>query len=469
MDVPTQLEPPLPPEVWERIFRFCAVRELRLVCRRWNDIVAGCPALRQKLTVRFRSVKFGAGYVPSVVPPAANAQLNHCLIRTVDDGWWPDFGRNLTQLSLEECRIAPPVLFRMLRGCPNLREFKLVEVKLLAGEVEAVDFVLDGMEKFSMVDLSCSEDGSEILDSFKLIFPRLKSFSMQDSDDDIWDALFTGRLVQWIETIKETLQVLEVYLDHDLLERLSEVELLQLKQAEYGIDCSSSYWDINLWTKLCRNQPSVWDINLWGSNINDEAIKVLVTNMPTLRMLDAELDSPSQIVPSFLGHLIAVQNVTIGVDSLALAFTASFSPSLTSLTIYEAYLEDGITYLMNSPHLQELSLVQCDLTKCPIPPAVQTFSALKLLELSECKIAKKVLDFTVSCHPALETVLFSGMKSVRIDTVVTLLLLSPKLHRVELLGCERFAGFTSGAEVMRHYHRVHGSADGSRSVSFALV
>lgn len=209
--------------------------------------MAGCPALRQKLTVRFRSVNFGAGYVPSVVPPAAaNAQLNHCLIRTVDDGWWPDFGRNLTQLSLEECRIAPPVLFRMLRGCPNLREFKLVEVKLLAGEVEAVDFVLDGMEKFSMVDLSCSEDGSEILDSFKLIFPRLKSFSMQDSDDDIWDALFTGRLVQWIETIKETLQVLEVYLDHDLLERLSEVELLQLKQAEYGIDCSSSYWDINL-------------------------------------------------------------------------------------------------------------------------------------------------------------------------------------------------------------------------------
>lgn len=124
---------------------------------------------------------------------------------------------------------------------------------------------------------------------------------------------------------------------------------------------------------------------------------------------------------------------------------------------------DGIQYLISSPNLVNLSLVNCDLSGCRVPKG--NLSVLRHLKLSSGQISPEMLAYMLSCHPQLETAGFFNMESVDRDALVKLLCASRKLRAIRLYKCPR-AG--SGVEIMQDYFEALNLGEGSREVRFRI-
>ncbi|KAL1397130.1 hypothetical protein pipiens_002569 [Culex pipiens pipiens] len=407
----TTLEPPFPTEIWEHIFRNCPLPDLkrfRLVCHRWNAIVTGCPALWRRFHVRFWPRTEALS--PAVLPPVKQASFE-CNVEAVSS-WWPRFAGKLEELAFDAGDVSITALFGMLKHCPNLKRLRLSGVWFTDGEVD-YDFSLHYVEELSICDIYLNE--IELPSLLTSILPCLKKFSL--SYVDHWQGTFAINCwTYFIHDVQDTLQSLELPSDFFLVRKLCQMNQLQLKHVHLSTDCSPQPWDMELWITFCRSQQSLQDLILSGAYTTNEILCVAVQNLPNLKRLRSGLTCSRQIIPTFLNSPTTLQKASICGFSANLQFRSWLSPTLTELKLMCVSIGDGIQYLISSPNLVNLSLVNCDLSGCRVPKG--NLSVLRHLKLSSGQISPEMLAYMLSCHPQLETAGFYNMESVDRGTLV---------------------------------------------------
>ncbi|KAL9692344.1 hypothetical protein quinque_015855 [Culex quinquefasciatus] len=202
------------------------------------------------------------------------------------------------------------------------------------------------------------------------------------------------------------------------------------------------------WNAIVTGCPALWrrfHVRFWPRT---EALSPAVLPVVKQASFECNVEAVSSWWPRFAGMLEE------------LAFDAG-DVSITAL--FGMLKHYGIQYLISSPNLVNLSLVNCDLSGCRVPKG--NLSVLQHLKLSSGQISPEMLAYMLSCHPQLETAGFFNMESVERGTLVKLLCASRKLRAIRLYKCPRA---DSAVEIMQDYFGALDLGEGSREVRFRI-
>lgn len=381
------------------------------------------------------------------------------------DNSWADFGQYVENLSIHMSVVPVYMFFRMLQHCVNLKRLELYAAGFLAGIADN-SFKLDSVEEFSVHCLYHKKNWkrSSVIDLFGPIFPRLKTFSLFWVRH--WSKGDKTNLFKFFHAVQGTLQTIKSDLQVNVPMELLKLDQLHLKQAEFFIDCSARYWDNALWLQFCKVQHTLEELVLMEGIVTNEALCIAAKNLPNLKKLSVNLSVSTQVVPTFLSHLIKAEYVQMQAGEGALDFRIELSPALKELHLECAEIPSGIETLMTSPYLEKLTLKNVYVGCCPIPTRVKNCSSLKQLELNKCGLDDKMLDYMLRCHPSLETIRLQNMFYIAEDAISKLLKHSPNLNEVILFKCYSYVVTEQG--VMHRYSSECGVPEGSRDVKFVI-
>lgn len=250
-------EPAFPTELWELIFGFLpgnAICRLRLVCRRWRDIVGSCPALLNRLRMTLERIEesenflMDENFVVPPLPPVSQVLLDNWDILSVD--WWVELGLKLREITLFRCTVFMETLLEMVQRSPNLKSLRLRTVWLKANGPFAASFRQEGMRQLTMD--SIHYDGLTDLTAihtFVTIFPRLCDFRLR-----VPTCLMA--LVWLIRRLQDTLESLEAIPERVEDSLLPEVGRLQdvLRLKRLSFDARDPFGKED-WEGLYRAQP----------------------------------------------------------------------------------------------------------------------------------------------------------------------------------------------------------------------
>ncbi|XP_038104150.1 uncharacterized protein LOC119765093 [Culex quinquefasciatus] len=226
--------PELPPEIWTAIFNqlaCCQLRQVRLVCRRFRDIVDTCDSLVAKLTgvVTLERVRIDSGYeLDRAFSSAGKCLLKHVLFVAVGP-WWRSVGQNLAMLEMHSCQMKLSVLLEVLRQTPNLKCLVLEYLCFADGETFiTVDFQLDTVEKLTLVGIH----GLVLPEMFCNICSRLKYLRIHFSYYYFLDVAVNPRkdMEHILDGLPHTLAQLHINSTADCLDSVTKLDGFRLSR-----------------------------------------------------------------------------------------------------------------------------------------------------------------------------------------------------------------------------------------------
>uniref|UniRef100_A0A1Q3EWA0 F-box domain-containing protein n=1 Tax=Culex tarsalis TaxID=7177 RepID=A0A1Q3EWA0_CULTA len=228
--------PELPTEMWIEVFQSLPagmLAKVRLVCRRWRDIVAGCPTLLSKLTVSFRWSTEDRKFKPDHLLPVAKASF--ISIKGIGS-WWHSYGPGLTEIAIEHFCMAPFHLIKlsdllaMLKHTPNLKRFALIGCILTGKRSGRPDFHLNKLETLILEDIL--ELGKYLRIFRKLFAPSpVKSLKIAWSENAGHTAAAEpSEMAQIVEDSEATLEELNINCSYIFLFEMMFLRELRLKK-----------------------------------------------------------------------------------------------------------------------------------------------------------------------------------------------------------------------------------------------
>lgn len=250
-------EPAFPTELWELIFSFLpgnSICRLRLVCRRWRDIVGSCPALLDRLQMTLERIEesenflMDENFVVPPLPPVSHVLLDNWDILAVD--WWPVIGWKLREISLFRCTVHMETLLEMVRKSKNLKSLRLRTMWLKANGPFAASFRQDGMRQLTMD--SVHFDGLTDLTAiytFVTIFPRLSDIRLRVPTC----LMALNWLIRRLQDTLESLEAIPERVGDSLLSEIGRLRnVLRLKRLSFDARDPFGKED---WEELYRAQP----------------------------------------------------------------------------------------------------------------------------------------------------------------------------------------------------------------------
>lgn len=226
--------PELPPEIWTAIFNRLGcwqLRQVRLVCRRFRDIVDTCGSLVAKLTgvVTLERVRIDASYEPDrAFSSAGKCLLKHVLFVAVGP-WWRSVGQNLAVLEMHSCQMKLSVLLDVLKQTPNLKCLVLEYLYFADGDSSiTVDFRLDTVEKLTLVGIH----GLVLPEMFCKICSRLKYLRIHFSHYYFLDVAVNPRkdMEHIFDGLPHTLAQFHINSTADCLDSVAKLDGFRLSQ-----------------------------------------------------------------------------------------------------------------------------------------------------------------------------------------------------------------------------------------------
>ncbi|XP_038104675.1 uncharacterized protein LOC6045626 [Culex quinquefasciatus] len=321
-----------PPEIWEHIFRHLTglqILRTRLVCRRWRDIIAGCPLLLRKLRIRFDNRRYRELVDDFPLLPITEASILEYSVVVAPD-WWPWVSQKLTHLTLFDCGVKVSLLLGMLQQTSNLRCLKIRECFLEGIAEPNVQFPQLEELTLDKVEYDHYDDNeyTNLLDIFEKIFPRLRDLRIRKIGENGFNV---ERLVPAIRALASTLDALEMdFAGVNVLRDLPELTRTRLRRISVHVD---PYFELDRWSRFFRAQPLLDDLVIFTTN--------LATNMMVCDI--------GRAVSNLKRLKLHVTN-TFSTDFL------EFMPNLEYFELHGEVFEDILLYKRGSPRLTELHL-----------------------------------------------------------------------------------------------------------------
>uniref|UniRef100_A0A8D8MA64 F-box/LRR-repeat protein 20 n=2 Tax=Culex pipiens TaxID=7175 RepID=A0A8D8MA64_CULPI len=399
-----QRELHLPTEIWEQIFQHLGGRQLarvRATCRRWRDVVDGCPRLAGKFVVKLPTdTLVDEHYEPGhVMGSAARVALEKVEIVGVGF-WWRSLGERLTSLSLNNCKLSLPILLGMLKFTPNLKSLELRTKFCFA---TAVGDASDGVKLTKLEELTLLS--AKNVTMFGPLCPRLKRFrilaNLQRGDDD-------RNVAQFLQAVQHTVEDVDVYLTADLLRYVTELEQLQLKRISFR--CISRLEELPL-VSFCQAQWSIEDLGIERFGTTNATLCLIGTSLPKLSRITVRITDDGTVLPSFVNTMPRLKHLKInGNSKLFMTFGTLQSPHLTQLHLHDVRLaQNGLKpYLRKCPTIRAIILEYCTFDNwSEVFGPLEQLPTLRHLELVGIVVKNNIGGPTAGC--------FAGLRSLKLS------------------------------------------------------
>uniref|UniRef100_A0A8D8BVM0 (northern house mosquito) hypothetical protein n=1 Tax=Culex pipiens TaxID=7175 RepID=A0A8D8BVM0_CULPI len=426
-----------PPEIWEHIFSYLTGLQLlraRLVCRRWRDIITGCPSLMRKLRIRLDNRELNSAidgsYNPTGLPPVADLIIQDYLIIGVGS-WWPRVGQKLTHLTLSGGTAEISLLFGMLQQTSNLRSLQIREFCLLGTANPNVQ--LNRLQELKLDHViypiyHFNKNYTNLLDIFDKIFPRVKDLRIRK----IWKEDFSvDRLLPSIRALAGTLEALEV--DDAAVNVLRDLpELTRLRRISLHIEPRFS-WD--KWARFFRTQRLIEDLVIYTDELSDtKVLRDIGRAVPNLKRLT--LHVVDEIDTEFLQFMPKLEYFDLRGDLYHnVGLYRMGSPRIKELHLRDVDVSGFWRYLNRSPQLESIVLICCSPNDGVATAKV--FKNVRFLEISlQSIVSDDMLKALFRKCPLLETLIYGCDEDTCNDSVVLLACKRLKhLRKLSLLYC----------------------------------
>ncbi|XP_039453455.1 uncharacterized protein LOC120432329 [Culex pipiens pallens] len=446
-------EPAFPTELWELIFGFLpgnAICRLRLVCRRWRDIVGSCPGLLDRLRMTLERIDesenflMDEDFVVPPLPPVSQVLLDNWDIVSV--GWWPEVGLKLREISLFRCTVFMEALLEMVQRSKNLKSLRLRTVWLKANGPFATSFRQEGMRQLTM-DSIHYEGLTDLtaIHTFVTIFPRLSDFRLRVP------TCFMA-LVWLIRRLQDTLESFEAIPERVEDSLLPEIVRLQdvLRLKRLSFDARDPFGKED-WEGLYRAQPLLEElvVDVDRSSILSDIAKTT----PTIKALSLYL--VGSISMSFLSEFPKLRHLEINgytsdrYDLLPLGEQQTEPircPALRTFRLFQMTLVGFFSFFALCPQIESILL---DDVKLVHAPSTMTFTNLRHLDVSACFSVKPTLLHIFAHSPLLEHVRLTHMAEIDDELMRVLCQRATRLRKLELDQCVTLSD-TSGEYIIEH-------------------
>ncbi|KAL9695743.1 hypothetical protein quinque_015028 [Culex quinquefasciatus] len=451
---------PLPLEVWQQIFGYLAVRDLKnalRVCHDWCQRIVGTSSLINRMQLRI-SRETTLDHRSSGIRFVLARKV--CLFKTKIvsvDPWWSALGALLNDLDLRECQVVVPTLLTMLRQAPNLVRLTLDKVQYLELEdAVAADFQLNRLEYLSLG----MTNGPRIVDVLRPACPALKSFAFSARES----VPSEREVIELVRGVQGTLE--ELFVPINAVGRaLLAMDRLKLR----AVNLNRVEPEIIL--DVCRMQPDLQILDVRVSRLDDSQLCEIGQLLPNLRQLITNLDGIQHQEPRFLSAMPNLEQLIVspgGRDFQQIESLGDFQcRKLKSLQLSWVILhseEDAWKLLNRSRNIETLKLQECvfpqwskffdglnalrslkRLTLNTVTVSNWTNSArwvvndsTKCLRLWNLQIPKAQLLQLLSAFPALEELHLCHMPAVDDGVVLELPRLFPQLRRLLIWECSNW-------------------------------
>ncbi|KAL1381143.1 hypothetical protein pipiens_013677 [Culex pipiens pipiens] len=403
----------LPPEIWEHIFRFLPgfqLLRLRLICRHWNDVIAGSASLMGRfhfcVTGRGRQGRMTRDYAP----PGLNTMVTQVVVRKFRiegvGAWFRDIAPRLTELHLIDCDLSVGVLFGMLRLTLNLKSLVLNFLRFTgSGEPE---FRLNRLTYLFFDHVGDNtEDGHHVLDGFERMAPCLETLDLGINIESK-----KVEVLEWIRTMQASLRNLQLRREPYIMEGLCQLKELRLTLVSLNAIFPD---DLELWTRFCRMQPHVEILTI---TTNDAEILAETGRLlPKLRHLALIVPGPIEV--SFLATMPLLDYLEITGSNVypvaKVSFLSHSCPSMEQFVLKNVETKDVFQFLYQSPKLARMHLVDCSLEYYPV--LYRNFPKLISLTLDSIRCPIYLLDAVSNQCPKLEELHLFGLRYPDDDVV----------------------------------------------------
>lgn len=440
---------PYPPEIWEAIFHHLTGLQLlrmRLVCRRWRDIVTSCPPLMAQFKIVLENMdlvdedgdhfdndaSIDRNFDASCLLPVTTVGFRDYCIYDAIDSWWVWFGLKLTHITMFRCQLELAVLFSMLRQSPALRSLNLCGTWLLEGA--ELNFRLDGVEEVSLEHVRYDGEGERInlLDVLGEICPRLKRLRIRA----IKRPLNVGGLMRTVRALAGTLEGFELD-EPAAVDVLRDLSMLRLRSVSIHVGPEFVRHSM---ARFFRVQPLIEELVVYAKDLQNEQVLCDIGRaVPKLRRLTVR-DVPG-ISADFLNLMPNLECLKVVGSNLyagTVAMANSGNPRLKELCIKHCSITGFMKYLDRSPQIRSVVLGNSCLEDVEeVPSEAGPNAQLRSLEASHCSsVSPKMLEFLYQHYPMIEHVTL-GFDHLYNDEVVLMTCERLKYLRKLTLECSQ--------------------------------
>uniref|UniRef100_A0A1Q3EW38 F-box domain-containing protein n=1 Tax=Culex tarsalis TaxID=7177 RepID=A0A1Q3EW38_CULTA len=437
--------PELPTEVWIEVFRNLSCNELlkmRQVCRRWRDIVTGCPALMGKLTVTFRKRKVDPDYLLPVRKASFKA-INRI------EPWWQSFGQNVVEIKIQRCdyeadvRIKFEHVLEILQQAPNLQRFELIGCTLIDKHSAGVDFRLEKLETLVLDNISNHEGRLKV---FRELCPNVKSLKfLWEDDETVVDSL---EVAEFVQRAQNSLEELEVYCSKQFLAEMLKFERLKLKKltAHEPLEVEALVEDDRKLLELFRMHPTLEYLDIREIvTFNDSDGMMLNELGQLLQELKFLSICASHVDLSFLLPIVKLQTLNLFGEGKRFATIHSSASgerhsNLRELHLSRAHLPDiGLLSLNTAlPNLRVLSLTGCKIGKwSAFLEALCDLALLQHLTLDISKVDETTRSFfSPKALTSLKYLAYTKRNKTTNEMLIELVTMCPGLQELKLRNVE---------------------------------
>lgn len=456
----------LPVEMWTKVFMNLSVnqlRKIRMTCRSWNQIVSGCPKLMEKMVARLpKDIILDeeceqAKLLSSSKSRYVHFSISESIIIHVDS-WWPFVAETLESLSLSACQITITLLLTMLKPLHNLKSFTFADDSCL--DIRrcpiVLNFQLPSLETLILQDVN----HSDTLDLFRQIFPQLKVFKLLNNR---YTEAQRAKVVQFIETVKGTLEDVEVPMSRQLWESISSIGGIRFKKislAEYKAISSTPPIMENYLIELCQKHANIEALRVTNPIIQNEAtLEAIARSLVHLKDLKLTTGGINCSF-NFLSHCLELTTLDISNNpytNFILDTSNCRNDNLSSLNLMAVSISAGLADSL--PNIRVIKLIRCELP-CwsvvfdPQLKALQSVTLkmvniyneqeyladyceqLRSLSISQCEIPRKFLVAIFTLCPKLNVVNLEKLHNIDDDVVLILSRKLKNLKKVSIISCE---------------------------------
>ncbi|XP_038105610.1 uncharacterized protein LOC119765566 [Culex quinquefasciatus] len=426
----------VPSKVWEQIFGHVSVHQLlefRLICRSWRSIVDGCPALMERILLKFpEGFVLDREYKPEYLVPARNLSLEKVRISTVDS-WWTTFGKAIVDLKIIDCEFSLSKLLELLKPMESLKSLQLTNLNQSKSSRLVINLDLSHVES-----LMISKISGDVLNFLVPSFTQLKRIDLPAGLDE-------NKIINLIHSLKDSLEGLTLDYEPTMLK-----EIIQLKQLTHFTAREGDFSNKDL-IEIGKALPKLKSISFCLS-METTSLACLST-MNELECLSLKASTYYCYIQSkfFPCHKV-VRDFTVAKNLKLINFKLSgIIP--TSDSLYK--------YFDNSPNIVDIGLFYCTFNSwLDIFEALELFCAtlqrlelhslhventhdrlteyfdsLKCLKIYGCDIPKKLLIKFIRLCPQLEEIQLSAMITLDDEVVLVLCQNLKQLERMSLNDC----------------------------------
>lgn len=222
----------LPEEIWLKVFQSlngCQLRQIRMTCRSWNQIVGSSPSVMKKLVLRVSNgIVLDQDCEEAELLLACNSRYSHIVLNQIRiiqvDTWWPLIAENLESLSISKSQITINTLLTMLEPLRNLKSLTFTCGPFVNARncPTRLNFELPSLETLILEEV----DQSELLDVFKQLCPRLKVLKIPTGS---CTETHPQKVAKLVDAVKGTLQEVDFPMSTRLWQMLNAIDGIRLQ------------------------------------------------------------------------------------------------------------------------------------------------------------------------------------------------------------------------------------------------